>query len=269
MKGPRSGSTPQSDCKELYSAKYFSAKWNLLFFRPGVPQGSFVAPGLFLIYVSKPPTGQCQILQYADDIALYYQSSIVGLAIEKLRQGAEILTSWLDTNEISINHYKSKFLLFANKRTAGALTITIKNTELKQEEDVKFLGMTINKKLNWNSHIKEITKKVAPEMAALKILAQLKMCRKNLPTVYNSYIRSHFTYSIAARINLPKTLTEKSQRIQNQSLSICLNSNFRLSVKRLHKECDINIVREEQKRQVRSYIERCYENKNHKIFKLY
>ena len=143
----------------------------------GVPQGSVVAPGLFLIHVSKPPTGQCQISQYADDIALYYQSSNVGLAIEKLRQGAEILTSWLDTNKIGINHSKSKFLLFTNKRTAGALTITIKNTEIKQEKDVKFLGMTINKQLNWNTHIKEITKKVAPKMATLKILAQLKMYR--------------------------------------------------------------------------------------------
>ena len=112
--------------------------------RAGVPQGSVIAPQLFNIYVNGPPVAKCQISQYADDIALYYQSSNIGLAIEKLRQGLETLTNWLDKNYIKINHSKSNFLLFTNKKNSEDLTLTIRSQCLKQQNNVKFLSKTTN-----------------------------------------------------------------------------------------------------------------------------
>ena len=40
----------------------------------GVPQGSIVAPILFLIFVSKIPETPAETYQFADDFALFYRS---------------------------------------------------------------------------------------------------------------------------------------------------------------------------------------------------
>ena len=70
---------------------------------------------------------KCQISQNAADIALHYQSSHIGLAIEKLRQGLQTVINWLDKNHNKIIHAKSNFLLFTNKKNSEDLTLTIRS----------------------------------------------------------------------------------------------------------------------------------------------
>ena len=44
-------------------------------------------------------------------------------------------------------------MLFTNKRGNNALHITIQNTELEQKDSCKFLGIFIDKDLNWKRHM--------------------------------------------------------------------------------------------------------------------
>ena len=237
--------------------------------RAGVPQGSVIAPQLFNIYVNGPPVAKSQISQYADDIALYYQSSNIGLAIEKQRQGLETLTNWLDKNHIKINHSKSNFLLFTNKKNSEDLTLTIRSQCLKQQKNVKFLGVTINNKLRWNDHAQNIEKKVKAKLITLNQLRNLSISRTNLLTMYKTYIRSHITYAVTAWMNSTKANQDKLQKLQNSAMRTCTKARRNKSNASLHAECKINTVREEQRRQAKKYIERCYSNNNKAMVQLY
>ena len=57
----------------------------------GVPQGSVIAPILFLVYVSGIPEIPAQISQFADDFALYYRSRSCRIIQEKLQYSLDKL----------------------------------------------------------------------------------------------------------------------------------------------------------------------------------
>ena len=74
----------------------------------GVPQGSVIAPILFLVYVSGIPEIPAQISQFADDFALYYRSRSCRIIQDKLQYS---LDKWCEKLNIRINPGKTYFML--------------------------------------------------------------------------------------------------------------------------------------------------------------
>ena len=58
-------------------------------------------------------------------------------------------------------------MLLSNKRGDRTIPIIIRNAELQQKDDCKFLGIYIDKELNWKAHIKYIANKVSKNVALL------------------------------------------------------------------------------------------------------
>ena len=80
----------------------------------GVPQGSVIAPILFLLYVSGIPEIPAQISQFADDFALYYRLRSCRIIQEKLQYSLDKLIKWCEKLKIKINPCKTNFMLFKN-----------------------------------------------------------------------------------------------------------------------------------------------------------
>ena len=79
-----------------------------------VPQGSVIAPILFLVYVSGIPEIPAQISQFADDFALCYRSRSCRIIQEKLQYSLDKLIKWCEKLKIRINPCKTYFMLFKN-----------------------------------------------------------------------------------------------------------------------------------------------------------
>ena len=62
----------------------------------GVPQGSVIAPILFLVYVSGIPEIPAQISQIADVFSLYYRSRCCRIIQEELRNSIDKLIKWCE-----------------------------------------------------------------------------------------------------------------------------------------------------------------------------
>ena len=60
-----------------------------------------------------------------------------------------------------------------------------------------FLGITINKKLNWNSHINKVTNKISKTVSILNKLRSF-LPSGVLQTIYNTLILPHLIYGILA-----------------------------------------------------------------------
>ena len=91
-----------------------NSKSSLFSLLAGVPQGSVIAPILFLVYVSGIPEIPAQISQFADDFAFYYKSRSCRIIQEKLQYSLDNLIKWCEKLKIRINPGKTNFMLFKN-----------------------------------------------------------------------------------------------------------------------------------------------------------
>ncbi len=98
------------------------------------------------------------------------------------------------------------------RKNVNPLQITIDDTILEWVHGFNFLGLTLNKHLNWKNHINKISNKVSNNMGILNKLKHF-LPLKCLILIYNSLILSHLNFGILAwgyqcdRINkFPKKL---------------------------------------------------------------
>ena len=119
----------------------------------GGPQGSVIAPILFLIYVSRLPELKAQISQFDDDFAFYYRSCSTQLIQNNLQSSLNGLIDWRDLLKIKINPNKTQYMIFKNpSKKESELNLKIKGVPIGKTESLKFLGITLTPHLRWNDH---------------------------------------------------------------------------------------------------------------------
>ena len=88
-------------------------------------------------------------------------------------------------------------MLFINKsdNENENYALKIKTTKIKQVNEAKFLGVTIDENLNWNSHIKKLSKKLSSSAGILNLIKDniTEELHKNL---YYTLFESHLSYGI-------------------------------------------------------------------------
>ena len=115
----------------------------------GVPQGSVVAPILFLIYVSNIPETPAEISQFADNFALFYRSKSSQLIQSKLQASLNTLIKWCNKLKIKINPAKTKYMIFKNpSKRQTSLSLIINGKQIEEAKTIKFLGITMTPQLN-------------------------------------------------------------------------------------------------------------------------
>ena len=117
----------------------------------GVPQGTVLAPLLFLCFINDLPNRiTSKIKLYADDVLLYTTIHSQD-DCHRLQQDLDTLEQWaLD--------WKMSFRI-TNKKNRIIAQYTLQNQTIKEVTHAKYLGVTIDKNLSWSEHIKQITKK--------------------------------------------------------------------------------------------------------------
>ena len=71
------------------------------------------------------------------------------------------LDKWLKSNKISINADKTKYMLFSYGKDVNFPDISVGNNTINETSVTNFLGIHLDKKLNFVSHITEMSMKVA------------------------------------------------------------------------------------------------------------
>ena len=100
---------------------------------------------------------------FADDISLSFADKNIRRLEAKINTSLENIKNWLKAIKLTLNIDKSQLLLFELSHTtnkADPLNIQINSQKLEQSESVRYLGVAIDNKLNWKSHIEYINHKV-------------------------------------------------------------------------------------------------------------
>ena len=106
---------------------------------------------------------------YADDNTLAYFSKALPDLVDFLEKETGVDLSWLKLNEMIANPEKCQaILLRKNQSNTSGEMVKIIGEIINSEETVKLLGVTLDYKLDFDSHISNICKKAATQLNVSK-----------------------------------------------------------------------------------------------------
>nr|CAH7749544.1 unnamed protein product [Callosobruchus chinensis] len=172
----------------------------------GVPQGSVLAPTLFLLHtIDLISSTTNPIHSFADDSTLHAgimsnrPISVVELECRRLATAAslskdlEAIAAWGLKNMVKLNASETQYCTLSNKKCPSEHSVIMSNQALLRSQSFKLLGVSITENMIWHEHVSWIA------TAAGKKLGYLFRARKyfspsNLLTLYKAQIRPSLEY---------------------------------------------------------------------------
>ena len=128
-----------------------------------MPQGSNLAPLLFLIYITELPFAINSVPRLlADDTCIvHYFPKTSTLTENTNSELANNVHDWTVANKIILNPTKSLAFMIPLKITTPIPSIELyfKNNSVTLKDSVKYLGITIDAQLNFDVHINILVRK--------------------------------------------------------------------------------------------------------------
>ena len=173
-----------------------SSDWGKI--NSGVPQGSVLGPLLFLIYINDLENGiKSSIKFFADDTSLFSVAKDPIATADDLNNDLTLINKWAFQWKMSFNPDPTKpaeEIIFSHKKKPlHHPPIFFNNVEVKRVSEHKHLGLILDSKLTFGSHIKEKLAKARKGVGVIKYLSSYVPVR-TLEHIYKTYVRPHLDF---------------------------------------------------------------------------
>ena len=173
----------------------------------GVPQGSIL--------------GTARL--FTDDTNLTFTSCSLLVLKNKMSNDLNEIAAWLNVNKLTLKLLKTDFMLIGSRQRIAALDgnieLSLSNTDVRQVESTKCLGVNIDKNLTWEGHLQSVKQKVSSNLRILKKVKPF-LNSENIDTLYRSIIEPYFSYCCLVWDSIGDTLSNSLQRLQNRAARI-------------------------------------------------
>ena len=190
----------------------------------GVPQGSSLGPLLFLLYINdlRLCLSETGCGHFADDTFIVFNSKKTKTIETVINYELKKVSKWLRLNKLSLNAAKTEVIFFRSSRHSldyDKLSIKMNGFKLTPVDYIKYLGMYIDKNLDWNQHILELTKKLNRAngiLSKLRYNTTLEICLQVYYAIFYSYLIygcNVWGFTSEENINAIQVLQNKCLRI--------------------------------------------------------
>ena len=160
----------------------------------GVPQGSVLGPTLFLYYIN-------DIAEHlASTVRLFADDTIAYLAVKQaddcdiLQSDLDKLSDWEHKWKMSFHPDKCQVLPITKKKHKIDFNYKLNGHSLERVTSAKYLGSTINDKLDWGEHINNICNKANKTLGFLRRNLNIGSTSVKA-TAYKSFVRPTVEYA--------------------------------------------------------------------------
>ncbi|KAJ0179100.1 hypothetical protein K1T71_004812 [Dendrolimus kikuchii] len=170
--------------------------------------------------------------------------------------GLHKISNWLNLNKLTLNVTKTNYILFNNTErslplnldysiqihTCKPSSLTCSCDTLAKSKCIKYLGVLLDDKLTWCSHINKLTTQTRKLIYIFKKLRNVAD-QSLLRTVYLSLAQSVLSYCITSWGGARKSHLIKLERAQRILLKTIKSKPYRYPTGKLYSECNVLTVR--------------------------
>ena len=139
-----------------------------------------------------------------------------------------------NANLLKLNASKTKLMLISNnqqyKEFKRSFEITVECDKTENNENIKYLGMLIDKNLTFKEHATSVINKISKNTNFLGRVAPF-LTQWSEITIYNTLILPHFTLAASILYPANKNEIERMQKLQNSPMRIILRVPRDTSIK--------------------------------------
>merc|ERR1712208_186344 len=194
-------------------------------------QGSCLGAPMFNVYTNDLLTSNSKnstIIAYADDTNIIVSGNNLREPIETANKELEKISAYMSSNSLLINPQKQK----KNSHDLPK-KLMLNNSEIEITENANYLGIILDKNLNFKPQFNSLHKKLTNATRAL--LTSRKFL--NTPSkllIYNSLFKSNLEYAAVAYFDkLTITQIEKLTKLQKQALCFVFQTKPKVHTKKL------------------------------------
>lgn len=137
----------------------------------GVPQGSVLGPLLWNIMydgvLRLPLPPGVKIIGFADDIAVVTVAKYTHEIETATNEAICRIKNWLVTAGLELADHKTEAVLITSRKVPEYVNIQVGTSKIKSKDAIKYLGVMLDNRLNFKSHVESMSKKASGIQAAL------------------------------------------------------------------------------------------------------
>lgn len=191
----------------------------------GVPQGSVLGPTLWnILYDDLLETEQSDdilLIGFADDVALLAIAKTEDTLMTKTNAALARIARWILRRQLQLAPEKTEAVLLTTKRKIAPVQFEIQGTTVRLSSAIKYLGVWLDTKLTFNTHIDKTIQKAEKTLKALSsIMPSVGGPRASKRKILSSVVHSQLLYAAPVWSDrmTNKGMKKKIIRIQRSTL---------------------------------------------------
>ena len=192
----------------------------------GLPQGSVLSVTCFAVAINeiaKQLSTDVQCTLYVDDFVIFTSAVNPAHSSRLIQTTINRLVNWTKTKGMMFSNEKSVAIKFEKRKKGDDPQLIMYGKQIQVRESTHYLGLVVDKRLNWRSHIEHLRARCIPAINLLKHLSHLSWGadRQTLLHLYTALVKSKLDYG-AQVYGTPETKSlDRLNPIQNECLRAC------------------------------------------------